>query len=80
MLGLKIQNALSFMVLEPMVTWYQYVVLIEFFIPLLPVEVLALANADLADDSTRGDLCFLFPPVNVVDHFVADIMGKPLAV
>ena len=68
------------MVFEPMVSRYQCVVLIDFSIPLFPVEVLAVANADPADNSTGGDLCLLFPLVNVVDNFVADIMGNPLTV
>lgn len=67
------------MLLEPMVARNLGVVFVDFAVPLLPVVVFALANPDPANDSAGRDFCFLFPVRDIVDDFVADVMGNPLA-
>lgn len=67
------------MVFKPVVSRDLRVVLIDFAVPLFPVEVLALADSNPANDSVGGNFRFMFPVTDVVDDFVADVMGNPPA-
>ena len=46
----------------------------------LPVKVLAGGNANPGNDLLGGDAGFVFPGSDVVDDFIADVVGNPLSV
>ena len=62
-----------------MIAWNLGVVFVDFSVRLLPVKVFALADPDPVHDSAGRDFCFLFPVSDVVNDFVANVMGNPLA-
>ena len=79
MVLLIVNNTAAFAVLKPMIPRHLGIVFIDFSVTLLPVKVFTVADPDPADDLPRRDFCFLLPVANIVDDFVADVMGNPLA-
>lgn len=79
MLPLVVQDALAFVVLKPMIAGNLCIVFVDFAVTLFPVKVFALADSDPANNAAGRDFRFLFPVANVVDDFVANVMGNPLA-
>jgi hypothetical protein len=76
---LVVQDALAFVVFKPMIARNLGVVFVDFAVALLPVKVFALADPDPANDATGRDFRFLFPVADVVNDFIANVMGNPLA-
>ena len=79
MLGVIVKNRPFFVVFQPMVAWYQSVVLVHFTVPLLPVVEFARSNADPLHQSAGAQLGSVAPLSDVIDDFVlVDRLGLKL--
>lgn len=77
---MELDDRVSFLSLKPVVTRNPSVVLVDFAITLLPVEVFAGADPDPANDLAGWDFGFLFPGSDIVDDGIADVVGNPLSI
>lgn len=77
---MKLNDRVTFTFLQPVVSRNQRVVFVRFPIAFLPVKKLAGRDTDPADNATGSNFCFFFPVPDVVDDFVANVVGNPLSV
>jgi hypothetical protein len=72
-------DAMFFIVGEPMIAWDPGVVLVDLAEASFPVVELADADADPADEATEGDFGLVAPGADEIDDGVAGIVGDPAA-
>ena len=67
-------------VFKPMISWDLRVVLVRFTVALLPVVELTRMDSKPFHDQAFTDLALFIPIPDIVDDFVANIMGNPPSV
>jgi hypothetical protein len=63
-----------------MIPWDGSIVLVDFAIAFLPVEILAAANPEPRNDLLSWDFGSLVPMIDVIDNLVAGIRGNPASI
>lgn len=78
--GAKFDDCCSLLFSQPVVARDQGVVLVCFSKSLFPVKVLAGCDSYPGNKRLGSDASFVFPSSDVVDDFIADVVGNPLSV
>jgi hypothetical protein len=63
-----------------MIPWDGSIVLVDFAIAFLPVEILAAANPEPCNDLLSWDFGSVIPVIHVIDNLVAGIRGNPTSI
>jgi hypothetical protein len=80
MFGMELQDRLSLGFIWPMIPWDGSIVLVDFAIAFLPVEILADANPEPCNDLLGWDFGSVIPMIHVIDNLVAGIRGNPTSI
>ncbi len=75
--GVIIEDGLLFPILEPPIAGDLAIVLIRLAITAFPVMELACAEPQPAEKPPSGQLRALLPVIDVIDDFVAGVVGNP---
>jgi hypothetical protein len=73
----EVEDRLLLPVLQPPVAGYWAVVLVGLPVTLVPLVELARAQPQPAEQSLARQLGAVRPPIDVIDHFVAGVVGNP---